>query len=470
MALNYRRIRIELRTLGLKGLTLDQKAAAINESIKAIAKYKEQSSKLDQVEMSVEERKQVSALAKKWNNFENIGKEAIALAQKNDETSITRLMNIFLKDCPEAASAYREVMDKLLNYYSNKLQETKKKSTDMINNIELLILLVSMIGIILGFFIAVYFSNRMAKSIEEISKSLRESSLKFNDGAKLIAKSADDLSSSSVSQLSSLQQTSVAIEEISAMVQLTSTNSESSMSIASSSLANVENGKKIVGKMIESMDMINKHNDEIIEKITSNNKQMSDIVDLIEEINEKTKVINDIVFQTKLLSFNASVEAARAGEAGKGFAVVAEEVGKLAQISGTAATEIETMLDNSTKKVEMIAKSTEEEMLSLIGRAKETVDMGSSTSLECQRILEDIFSSISRVTESATEISTATQEQAKGLFEVKDAVKTLDESTERNTNVAKSSLTLSKNLESQSQELNHLILELSELMYGDKAA
>ena len=59
------------------------------------------------------------------------------------------------------------------------------------------------------------------------------------------------------------------------------------------------------------------------------NKEIQEIVKVIAEIGNKTKVINDIVFQTKLLSFNASVEAARAGENGKGFAVVAEEVGKL---------------------------------------------------------------------------------------------------------------------------------------------
>jgi methyl-accepting chemotaxis protein len=75
-------------------------------------------------------------------------------------------------------------------------------------------------------------------------------------------------------------------------------------------------------------------------QINYSNEQMSEIVKVIQEIETKTKVINDIVFQTKLLSFNASVEAARAGEQGKGFAVVAEEVGNLAQMSGNAAKEI----------------------------------------------------------------------------------------------------------------------------------
>lgn len=62
-------------------------------------------------------------------------------------------------------------------------------------------------------------------------------------------------------------------------------------------------------------------------------------------------MINEIVFQTKLLSFNATVEAARAGENGKGFSVVAVEIGKLEQISGNAAKEISELLYNSTKPV-----------------------------------------------------------------------------------------------------------------------
>ncbi|MCX7978832.1 MAG: methyl-accepting chemotaxis protein, partial [Bdellovibrionaceae bacterium] len=72
---------------------------------------------------------------------------------------------------------------------------------------------------------------------------------------------------------------------------------------------------------------------------------------VIRQVAKKTEVINEIVFQTKLLSFNASVEAARAGEAGKGFAVVAEEVGKLAKMSGDAATEISQIVEKGLSAV-----------------------------------------------------------------------------------------------------------------------
>jgi methyl-accepting chemotaxis protein len=88
--------------------------------------------------------------------------------------------------------------------------------------------------------------------------------------------------------------------------------------------------------------------------MNKSNDEISSIVKVIAEIGDKTKVINDIVFQTKLLSFNASVEAARAGEQGKGFAVVAEEVGNLATMSGKAAEEISSMLGDSMGKVELI--------------------------------------------------------------------------------------------------------------------
>ncbi|NCQ16281.1 chemotaxis protein, partial [Candidatus Falkowbacteria bacterium] len=75
-----------------------------------------------------------------------------------------------------------------------------------------------------------------------------------------------------------------------------------------------------------------------MDRISESNQDIASLVFAIEEIAEKTKIIDDIVFQTKILSFNASVEAERAGEFGRGFSVVAQEVSNLAKMSGRAST------------------------------------------------------------------------------------------------------------------------------------
>lgn len=87
------------------------------------------------------------------------------------------------------------------------------------------------------------------------------------------------------------------------------------------------------------------------------NTKLGRLVGLIASIKNKTKVIDDLVFESRLLSFNASIEAARAGVHGKGFSVVAEEVGKLASMSGKAADEIRTLLDSSTQECELTSSA-----------------------------------------------------------------------------------------------------------------
>ncbi len=133
--------------------------------------------------------------------------------------------------------------------------------------------------------------------------------------------------------------------------------------VSSSQSSSDENS---IESLVGSIQDLNKGNETIIGEVKRSTDQMKEIVTVISEIGAKTKVINDIVFQTKLLSFNASVEAARAGEQGKGFAVVAEEVGNLAHMSGQAAREITTMLDESIRKVNSISSETQKSLSGLV--------------------------------------------------------------------------------------------------------
>lgn len=136
-------------------------------------------------------------------------------------------------------------------------------------------------------------------------------------------------------------------------------NTEQSLQRSQDSRTVATEGKITIELMIKAINMIDEPNKEIMTRMTDSNHEIQKIVSMIKEISEKTQLINDIVFQTKLLSFNASVAAARAGEHGKGFSVVAEEVGNLAEMSGEAAKEIEILLKNSVSQVENIVDTTQ---------------------------------------------------------------------------------------------------------------
>ena len=125
-------------------------------------------------------------------------------------------------------------------------------------------------------------------------------------------------------------------------------------------------------------------------------------------------MIDAIAFQTNLLALNAAVEAARAGEQGRGFAVVAAEVRNLAQRSATAAREIKGLIQDSVVKVQD----------------------GSRLVDESGRHLNDIVAAAKKVADVIGEISAASQEQANGLEQVNQAMMQMDESTQRNAEMA----------------------------------
>ena len=153
-------------------------------------------------------------------------------------------------------------------------------------------------------------------------------------------------------------------------------------------------------------------------------------------IAEKTKVINEIVFQTKLLSFNASVEAARAGEHGKGFAVVAEEVGSLAKMSGDAANEINEMLDRSIKTVNEVTEESKKKIEEIIQTGSVKVDKGVEISQACREILTEVMNNVDAVSQLMADISSATAEQADGVKNIADAMAEIDRGTNENAESA----------------------------------
>ena len=302
-----------------------------------------------------------------------------------------------------------------------------------------------------------------------ISATLSNAGDQVTAASSQIAESSEGLAQAATEQASSLQETASALEEITAMISRASDSANATAGSSVDSQNKAKEGRGSADEMLSAMDEINHSNEAIMNQINESNEKMAEIVKVIQEIGTKTKVINDIVFQTKLLSFNASVEAARAGEHGKGFAVVAEEIGNLAQMSGNAAKEISDMLESSVTKVEEIVQETRARVESLIGTGKLKVESGVRVARQCSTVLDEIVQNVNRVSGLAQEISQAAREQSQGVVEINKAMGHLDAVTQQNSASSEKAAQAAEGLSNQAVAMRNAVLELIQVVQGQQS-
>ena len=230
----------------------------------------------------------------------------------------------------------------------------------------------------------------MRDSLADIVSQVRGGADSIVNAATEIAAGNMDLSSRTEQQAGSLEETASSMEELTATVKQNSDNARQANAMAQSASDIAVQGGTVVAKVVHTMAEIN-----------GSAKKIVDIIG----------VIDGIAFQTNILALNAAVEAARAGEQGRGFAVVAAEVRNLAQRSASAAHEIKTLIGNSVERVDVGAK--------LVNEAGST--------------MQEIVSSVKRVTDIMAEISHASAEQTAGIEQVNRAIGQMDEVTQQNS-------------------------------------
>jgi len=221
--------------------------------------------------------------------------------------------------------------------------------------------------------------NSMLDSVAEPISSIRTASGEVERTVMEIATGYQDLNGRSEMQVASLESTASAMEEMAATVGRNAANAHEANELTAAARAVAEGGGTVVGDAVAAMDQIE--------------EASGRIRDIIE-------VIDEIAFQTNLLSLNAAVEAARAGEQGRGFAVVAAEVRNLARRSAKAAAEIKGLIADTVEKV----------------------DKGAALVNASGTRLNEILESVRKASTVVEEISTANEEQAKGVDEVNRAV------------------------------------------------
>lgn len=245
-----------------------------------------------------------------------------------------------------------------------------------------------------------------------------------------LALQTDLLTENGSSQAAAVQQTTAALTEISEMLAQSSSHiseavnsyresqseADRSLNAATRTLENFENIAQFQGSLIQSMD-------QTVVAIQS-------IFNDIQAINDKTRVINEIVFQTKLLSFNASVEAARAGEHGKGFSVVAEEVGSLAKMSGTAAKEIDGLLEASLKRVGGMTETLKAESKKLANLSRVETANGKDLVLESNHALENLKKQMDNLRSKIEHVERSSKESREAVGSITQAMHQIDKSAQ----------------------------------------
>lgn len=320
--------------------------------------------------------------------------------------------------------------------------------------------------VVTSYFIVKFILDR--KKILTRLEDVSTISFDLTGSAEQVSTVSSDLFKASEEQLDTLNSTVSASHEINSMIMRTSDNAKD-LNNKTSDLAEMSNeGKRIVMDMVNSSLEIKNESEKFKAQMQESITELSQALLVIQEIANKTKLINEIVFQTKLLSFNASVEAARAGEHGKGFSVVAEEIGKLAQVSGNSANEISQIVEKSVSSVNIALENTKAKVEKLTNDTARKSEDGYTQAKSCETIFSSINDQISQINHMVQEISTATNEQSIGVEQLDIAIGNLQEVADRNRLVASQSTEHAQVFAEQTRELIKITEDMRFLLPKDK--
>lgn len=250
----------------------------------------------------------------------------------------------------------------------------------------------------------------MNESLSIVVSEVRSNAESVATASAQISQGNSDLSQRTEEQASALEETSASMEQMGSTASQNADNARQANQLATGASLVAKQGGEVVGQVVQTMREIN-----------DSSRKISDIIG----------VIDGIAFQTNILALNAAVEAARAGEQGRGFAVVASEVRNLAQRSAQAAKEIK----------------------GLIGASVERVEQGTALVDTAGATMQEIVSSIQRVSDIVGEISSASVEQSAGVSQVSQAVTQMDQATQQNSALVEESAAAAASLKSQAAAL-----------------
>lgn len=185
----------------------------------------------------------------------------------------------------------------------------------------------------------------------------------------------------------------------------------------------------------KSLNQLDASNQDVMTEVENIQKQTQQNNESVEKIIAAVSYISDIADQTNLLSLNASIEAARSGETGKGFAVVAEEIGKLANQSNEASTEI-------SELVNLLSYNSSQTM-DIMDSVQDAMNDQTKKLVETANIFKQLQEHVSHVADGVDVIRDATVQLGKETDEIGKDIKNLSDIAQRNEDTVKGTISFS---------------------------
>jgi len=298
---------------------------------------------LEEISLSPEIKEDLEALKPNISKYIEESKNITVLVMQGKSAEAIKKISdfqILFKHLEQKLGSLSDKINKEINDRNNTAQESANRN-------EVISTIIILFGLIIGIFYSRFMINSLEQSFSSIINGFETETKKLVDTSTHLKKTSHHLADSASKQAASIEETVASVEEISSMMSQTTQGTFRCKELTKQGAENSHSGKVAISGLMTSMT-----------DFEQSNSQLEKMVSLISEISKKTEIINEIVFESRLLAFNASIEAARAGVYGKGFSVVAEEVGKLAVMSGRASNEISVLLESSRIEVSRIVGET----------------------------------------------------------------------------------------------------------------